>query len=95
MTSKNTTVVNVRKSEYDVLIDRKTIFGNPFVIGKDGTRDEVINMFREWVVTQPELIKEIKKLKGKVLGCHCRPDKKCHGDVIAEIADSIVDEEFI
>lgn len=88
-----TTVVNIKDSDYDVLIDRKSIFGNPFVIGKDGTRDEVIAMFREWVHTRPDLILEIKKLKGKILGCHCFP-KNCHGNVIAEIADSIIDEEF-
>ena len=88
-----TTVVNCDKDDYDVLIDRRTIFGNPFVIGKDGNRTEVIRKFEEWVYTQPILIKEIKKLKGKKLGCHCVP-KNCHGYIIAKIADSIFEEDF-
>ena len=89
-----TTVVNIKHDDYDVLVDRRTIFGNPFVIGKDGNRTEVIEKYRVWIYDQPDLIKEIKKLKGKVLGCHCRPKHACHGDIIAEIADSIIDEEF-
>lgn len=88
-----TTVVNVKHDDCDVLVDRQTIFGNPFIIGKDGNRAEVIEKYREWIYDQPDLIKEIKKLKGKVLGCHCIP-KNCHAIIIAEIADSIIDEEF-
>ena len=82
-----TIAVNVKTDDYDILVDRTTIFGNPFKIGKDGTRNEVIDMFEEWVYTQPEL------LKGKRLGCHCKP-KKCHADILAKIANSIIDEEF-
>ena len=36
---------------------------------------------------RPRLIVEVLKLKGKVLGCHCKPEA-CHCDVLAEIADS-------
>jgi len=28
-----------------------------------------------------------RELRGKILGCHCKP-KACHGDILAEIADS-------
>jgi len=34
----------------------------------------------------PELLKELEKLRGKILGCWCKP-KACHGDVIIELLD--------
>lgn len=68
-------------------IDRKTKFGNPFEIGKDGTRQEVVEKFAEWIQGQPELIQQAREeLKGKVLGCWCYPEL-CHGDVLAALVD--------
>lgn len=70
-----------------VYIGRPSKFGNPFSIGKDGNRDEVIDKYEEWVNKQPELIKTIKnELKGKDLLCWCKP-KACHGDIILRIAN--------
>ena len=31
---------------------------------------------------------QLPELKGKVLGCWCAPEG-CHGDVLAELADSL------
>jgi hypothetical protein len=81
-----TRVVHVKKDQYDVYIGRPSSFGNPFVIGQDGTRAEVIAKYREWVVQQPELMASLGELRGKVLGCFCKP-QACHGDVLAELAD--------
>jgi hypothetical protein len=51
-------------------------------------RAEAIAKFREWFLAQPELVARARReLRGKVLGCWCRP-ASCHGDVIAEIIDS-------
>jgi len=62
-------------------------FGNPFEIGKDGTREEVIAKYRKWLKTQPKLVETIKReCKGKVLVCFCKP-RACHGDVIFGIAN--------
>lgn len=82
-----TTVVNVRNSEYDVYCGRPSVFGNPFVIGKDGTREEVVDKYREWIKTQPEILNRLDELKGKKLGCFCAP-KLCHCNVLAELADN-------
>lgn len=76
------------KEKFDIYIGRGgSKWGNPFLIGKDGTRSEVIEKYRVWIQTQPELMEDIKSLRGKVLGCHCKP-LGCHGDVLAELADS-------
>ena len=77
-------VVHCKREASDVYIGRPGKWGNPFEIGKDGTREEVIEKYREWIKTQPELIKSLDELKGKILGCWCSP-KPCHGDVLIEL----------
>lgn len=81
-----TTVVHCRKSEYDVYVGRPTQWGNPYLIGLHGTREQVIQMYKEYILTQEDLIKDLKLLKDKRLGCWCKP-QACHGDVLAELAD--------
>ena len=81
-------VVHLRKEPFDVRIDRKTKWGNPFEIGKDGTRSEVIGKHRTWI-TEGEgryLLKDLHELKGKTLACWCAP-LACHGDVLMELAN--------
>ena len=67
--------------------DTDGYFGNPFEIGKDGTREEAIKKFREYfnkrIHDDPEYKQRILDLKGKHLGCFCKP-LACHGDVIVE-----------
>jgi hypothetical protein len=71
-----------------VYIGRPSKWGNPFEIGKDGTREEVVAKYRNWILTQPHLIKDIPELKDKVLGCWCSPNL-CHGDVLAGLANTL------
>ena len=92
-TNGKTRVVHCRKERYDVYIGRPSKWGNPFshiqyanAQFRVGSRDEAISKFREWLLTQGELLKDIKELKGKTLGCWCKP-KACHGDVLAELAN--------
>ena len=89
-------VVNLKNSEaYDVYIGRGDKWGNPFS-SKDtslakfkvDSREEAIKKHREWIKTQPELMASLHELKGKVLGCFCKP-KKCHGDTIAEMVNEL------
>ena len=83
-----TRVVHLKKEPYDIRIDRATEFGNPFVIGRDGTRAEVILKYAEWVKTQPNILARLSELRGNTLGCWCKP-LACHGDVLAAMADSL------
>lgn len=86
-----TKVVNkYQDTFFDVYIGRPSIWGNPFVVGRDGNRKEVLVKYRAWLQTQPQLLAKIPELRGKVLGCYCKP-KLCHGDVLAELADSVPD----
>lgn len=81
-----TTVVH-RRDPHDVYIGRPSKWGNPFVIGKDGDRQAVIEKYDKWIREQP-LLADIHELKGKRLGCWCAP-LPCHGDVLAYLAESI------
>lgn len=88
MPRKLTSVVNLKNQTCDVRIDRKTKWGNPFRIGKDGTRTEVIKKYVFWFEDQDHLIKAIIRgeLDGKRLGCWCNP-LPCHGHYLAILAN--------
>ena len=77
-------VVHCKRSKYDVYIGRPSKWGNPFEIGKDGNRDEVIKKYREWILKQPQLLAALPELQGKILGCWCSP-QRCHGDVLVSL----------
>jgi hypothetical protein len=80
-------VVHCKRSAHDVYVGRPTKWGNPFVIGKDGNRDQVIAKYEAWIKTRPELMRALPELKGKVLACWCAPEA-CHGDVLAKLANA-------
>lgn len=81
-------VVHCKKEPYDIYIGRPSKWGNPFVIGKDGTREEVVSKYKQWVQTQPELMNSLHELNDKVLGCWCAPNA-CHGDVLIELSNKV------
>ncbi len=65
-----------------------SIWSNPFKIGKDGDRNEVIQKYEIYIRNKlnndPNLIIELKKLKNKKLGCWCYPEL-CHGNVLLQL----------
>ncbi len=71
---------------------RGSKWGNPFTF-KGGTladfvvpKDEVLPQFEAWLREQPALMAALPELRGKVLGCWCKPGP-CHGDILARLAD--------
>jgi len=74
-----------------VRIDRSTRYGNPFVLGEDGDRDDVCDAYeRHYLPHKPSIAERIEagELTGKVLVCHCYP-QRCHGDCLAAEANSV------
>jgi hypothetical protein len=68
---------------------KKSKWANPFKPGKDGTRDEVMARYREWI-TRGEgqhLLADLHELRGKTLGCWCKPEA-CHGDILVELLEN-------
>jgi hypothetical protein len=62
-------------------------WANRFKIGRDGTRDDVISRYRDWLLQQPELMAALPELRGKDLACWCGPDR-CHVEVLLELANT-------
>lgn len=83
--------VHCKKKYFDVYVGRPSKWGNPFVIGPDGSRDEVCDKFEDWLVSSDEgcrLLGDIQtELRGKILGCHCDDDERCHADTLLRIAN--------
>lgn len=69
-----------------VYVGRPSKWGNPFVIGRDGTRDEVIVKYRTWIVQQPLLMAALHELQGKDLVCWCAP-AHCHAEVLIALIE--------
>ncbi|MHB1702377.1 MAG: DUF4326 domain-containing protein [Acidobacteriaceae bacterium] len=87
-----------------VKVDRTTPWGNPFKVGKDGTAEQCVRLFRRLLtdgnfdlgsnhklfVFTPERLRA--DLRGINLACWCKPGAPCHADVLLEIANSAVEQ---
>jgi hypothetical protein len=84
-------VVHFKKKPYDVYIGRPSRWGNKFSRkgpNKVATKAEAIYKHRQWILSQPALMEEIKQeLRGKVLGCWCDNPRACHGFILWAIAN--------
>jgi len=98
ITDKITFVSNKDRDEhFDTYCGRGTLWGNPYAIGIDGDRDEVIRKFkydfdRDYLKGGNDFKEKLKKLRGHTLGCHCKP-YACHGDVLAQYLNKLDDGE--
>lgn len=85
-------VVNLRKDKYTHYIGRGSLFGNPYKIGRDGNRKEVIKKYEIWARNSQNIKIMIGRLpENAILGCFCKP-LKCHGDIIIQIWKEIHNE---
>ncbi len=89
-------VVHCMREPYDVYIGRRnnragltqSKWANPFIVGKDGTLEEVLEKYRDKVTNDPELMAALHELKNQTIGCWCRP-KRCHGDILIELVGKL------
>lgn len=90
-------VVHVSYAPFDVYIGRAvprrglaaSPWASPFKVGRDGDHALVVNRYRAWLLTRPDLMARLGELRGKTLGCWCKvpgAEKPCHGDVLADLA---------
>ncbi len=94
-------VFHCKREPFDRYIGRdaydkeRGLYGNPWVIGPDGTRDEVCDRYETWLRTgrdfgHPEATKarrqailaSLPSLKVVRLGCWCFSGQRCHGDTL-------------
>ena len=93
-----TNVVHCKKEKYDVMIDRTTVFGNPFLINEYCTREQSVKFFAYYFYHKMYhdkyfCFKVEKELKGKTLGCWCSP-LACHGDIIVAYLEGDADAKW-
>lgn len=92
-----TVVASLRKNDADiigwakqnnklVIIDRRTKWGNPFVMSTTMSREQACKEYATHFI-RSYLKVSVGELKGKVLACWCYP-AKCHGDLLAELANN-------
>jgi len=95
-----TRLINRRTGDsYTIYIGRKhghRHYGNPFVIGVDGSRDEVVKKCDSWLkgiayteiepVRRSWILRNLDQLEGEVLGCWCTP-LPCHGDIYIQLLE--------
>ncbi len=91
-------VVHCKREKYDVYIGRPSKWGNPFTHIKDKntlaeflckSREDAIEQYRSWITEGDGkyLLKDLHKLKDKVLGCWCSP-RSCHGDILKQLVEN-------
>ena len=56
---------------------------NPFPVKKYG-RDKCLELFEEYIKNNKLLYNNLDELKGKELGCWCKPEL-CHGDILIKL----------
>ena len=89
-------VVHFKKDDYDIYIGRLPTGENKWAYPKDlrdlfpeGTpRQEIINAYEEYLLSNEDLMNDLHELKYKTLGCWCKP-KSCHGDILKKYVDKL------
>lgn len=98
----DTKVVRIRRKggeivqNCDIYIGRRMTMGgwnlpqskwhNPYRTKECGSVEKACEMYEQYI-RNSELINDIEELRGKTLGCWCKP-KQCHGDVLVKILES-------
>lgn len=78
-----------------VYIGRPSVLGNPFVLGRDGGRDQVIARYRAHleqklaggdsaITAEIDRLAAVAQTQQLELACFCAP-AACHGDVIKDV----------
>ena len=91
------TLVNLRNKptpKYDTYIGRANKFvglegskwANPFVLKNESEREEILEKYRKYILSKPELLEFLYELDNKILACWCCP-KACHGNILIELRE--------
>jgi len=86
-----------------IYVGRPTRWGNPFIVGQDGTAANCVHLYRlllsgylcltckaslnEQRAAVKYAMAHIEELRGKDLVCWCAPRAPCHADVLIEAAN--------
>lgn len=89
-----TTRVCILHNECDILCSRPSIWGNPYSYKENtlakfkvDTRQQSIDLYKDYLLNNEYLMSKITQLIGKKLGCYCKLDRKCHVDILIDICN--------
>ena len=72
-----------------------SVWANPYKITSELPREKVLELYsvyiEEKIKNNNNLIHELLKLKGKTLGCWCKPEC-CHGDILIRLIEKYEQE---
>lgn len=91
-----TRVVNIHThpGDVEVFCARPSVWRNPYVVGVDGNKEQVLELFVERLRRFPALVRAARKhLYGKRLGCYCAP-KACHCHIWALVVEGCEPEHI-
>lgn len=76
-----------------------SMWANPFKVTDNDTRENVLDKYEKYIIAKirkENLVDQLLKLKGKNLGCWCKPEA-CHGDILLKLIEvfSCLVVEFI
>jgi hypothetical protein len=87
-----------------VKVDRSTPWGNPFIVGLDGTAEQCVYLHRmllagsvavgtriplaDLLRHRQYVVDHLADLPGKDLACWCRKGQPCHADTLLELANA-------
>ena len=77
--------------------EKDSIWANPYKINKNNDRADVINKYEIYIREKLEddyYKEELLKLRGKNLGCWCKPES-CHGDVLIKLIEELIKELIV
>ena len=79
-----------------IYVGRPSKWGNPYKVGRDGKRQEVIEKYRQQLLAQIPygFIFDLQELRGRDLVCWCAP-LPCHADVLLELANKELKDEKV
>jgi Domain of unknown function (DUF4326) len=60
---------------------------NPYTVKRYG-REQAVALYREYILNSEELLSRLDELEGRTLGCWCKLDERCHGDVLMELLET-------
>jgi hypothetical protein len=75
-----------------VIVARPSRWGNPFIVTESHPVERAVADYERWLVTDPKgmgVLQAAKvELRGKNLGCWCKPGTPCHGDVLLKLVNA-------
>ena len=77
-----------KNSADNIYVGRGSRWGNPYIIGRDGNRKEVIELYKIWLEINlnddPDFLEPLRYKKGFI--CYCAP-LDCHANVLANFLE--------